>query len=257
MRILGVLHPGGGHTGLLSEQARRVGHELLEWHPADEAERPAGADAIAVFGGGMNVADAAELPWLRTEIAMLRDALEDGTPVLGVCLGSQLLAAAAGADVRRAVRPEIGWFAVERTDAGADDPVLGALPARFTAYQWHSWTFTLPDGAEELARSPVCPQAYSLGARAWGVQCHPEVTPDILDAWIADAGSDPDAVAQGYAAVARIGLAERLTEWNALGRVLFDGWLDAAERLTSPARAAPPAQRPAAGAAPDPRRPPC
>ncbi|MEA2283778.1 MAG: hypothetical protein QOK21_4385 [Solirubrobacteraceae bacterium] len=246
MRILSVLHPGGGHSGLLREQARRAGHELLEWHPVDGGERPADADAIAVFGGGMNVIDASELPWLRAEIALLRDALADGTPVLGVCLGSQLLAAAAGAAVRRAARPEIGWFAVERTDAGAADPVLGGLPARFTAYQWHSWTFALPHGAVELARSPICPQAYSLGGRAWGVQFHPEVTPDILDAWIADVASDPDAVAQDYAAVARSGLAERLAAWNAVGRVLFDGWLRTAARLTDPARAAPAAPRPAA-----------
>lgn len=257
MRILSVLHPGGGHSGLLREQARRAGHELLELRPADGDGRPANADAIVVFGGAMNVVDAGELPWLRAEIAMLRDALEDGTPVLGVCLGSQLLAAAAGAEVTRAARPEIGWFAVERTEAGAADPVLGALPARFTAYQWHSWTFALPDGAVELARSAVCPQAYSLGARAWGVQFHPEVTPDILEAWMADAGSDPDAVAQDYAAVARIGLAEQLAAWNVIGRELFDGWLRAAARLTGPARAAPRAPWPAAGAAPGPRRPPC
>jgi GMP synthase (glutamine-hydrolysing) len=239
MRILSVLHPGGGHSGLMRERAARAGHELLEWRAVDGAERPAGADAIAVFGGGMNVADAARLPWLDEEIELLRDALEDGTPVLGVCLGAQLLAAAAGAEVRRAERPEIGWFDVERTAAGAGDPLLGALPERFTAYQWHSWAFALPDGAVELARSPVCPQAYALGS-AWGVQFHPEVTEDILDAWIADVASDPDAVAQDYAAGARIGLSERLAAWNALGRTLFDAWLAAAAaRVTAPARAAP------------------
>ena len=239
MRILSVLHPGGGHSGLLRERAASAGHELLEWRAADGAERPVGADAIAVFGGAMNVDDGARLPWLDDEIELLRDALEDGTPVLGVCLGAQLLAAAAGADVRRAERPEIGWFDVERTAAGAGDPLLGALPERFTAYQWHSWAFALPDGALELARSPVCPQAYALGS-AWGVQFHPEVTEDILDAWIADVDSDPDAVAQDYAAGARIGLPERLAAWNALGRTLFDAALAAAAaRVTAPARAAP------------------
>jgi GMP synthase-like glutamine amidotransferase len=238
MRILSVLHPGGGHSGLLRERAASAGHELLEWRAADGAERPADADAIAVFGGGMNVADADRLPWLEGEIELLRDALEDGTPVLGVCLGAQLLAAAAGAEARRAERPEIGWFDVERTVAGASDPLLGALPERFTAYQWHSWAFALPDGAVELARSPVCPQAYALGS-AWGVQFHPEVTGDILDAWIDDVASDPDAVAQDYAATARYELPERLAAWNALGRTFFDAWLAAAARVTAPARAAP------------------
>jgi GMP synthase (glutamine-hydrolysing) len=238
MRILSVLHPGGGHSGLLRERAVSAGHELLEWRAADGTERPADADAIAVFGGGMNRADADRLPWLEDEIELLHAALEDGTPVLGICLGSQLLAAAAGAEVRRAERPEIGWFEVERTEAGAADPLLGALPERFTAYQWHSWAFALPDGAVELARSPVCPQAYVLGS-AWGVQFHPEVTEDILDAWIADVASDPDAVAQDYAATARFDLPERLAAWNALGRTLFDAWLAAAARVTAPARAAP------------------
>jgi GMP synthase-like glutamine amidotransferase len=243
MRILAIVHPGGGHPGLLREQAAARGHELLEWHAADGEQRPADADAIAVFGGGMNVADADRLPWLRDEIALLREALDAGTPVLGVCLGAQLLAAAAGAEVRRAARPEIGWFPVERTEAGAADPLLSALPARFDAYQWHSWTFTLPDGAIELARSPVCPQAFALGDRAWGVQFHPEVTPDILDAWIDDVASDPDAVALDYAATARDGLAERLVAWNAIGRVLFDAWLQA---VTDRAAAAPRARRSAA-----------
>jgi GMP synthase-like glutamine amidotransferase len=240
MRILSVLHPGGGHSGLLRERAANAGDELLEWRASDEADRPQDVDAIAVFGGGMNVADAGRLPWLQDEIELLRDALEDGTPVLGVCLGSQLLAAASGAEVRRAERPEIGWFEVERTAAGAADPLLGALPERFTAYQWHSWAFALPAGAVELARSPVCPQAYALG-NAWGVQFHPEVTDDILEAWIADVASDPDAVAQDYAATARNGLPERLAAWNALGRTLFDAWL-AAARVRAPARAAPPAR---------------
>jgi GMP synthase (glutamine-hydrolysing) len=242
MRILSILHPGGGHSGLLRERAAGAGHELLEWRAADGGARPAGAEAIAVFGGGMNVADAARLPWLAEEIALLRGALEDGTPVLGICLGAQLLAAAAGAQVARARRPEIGWFDVERTDAGAVDPLLGALPARFSAYQWHSWSFALPEGAVELARSPVCPQAFALGDRAWGVQFHPEVTEDILDAWIADVASDPDALAQDYALTARVELPQRLAAWNAIGRRLFDAWLGEAARVTAPARAAPPAR---------------
>jgi GMP synthase (glutamine-hydrolysing) len=198
---------------------------------------PASADALAVFGGGMNVADAAALPWLGEEIALLRAALDAGTPVVGVCLGSQLLAAAAGADVRRAGRPEIGWYTVERLTAAQDDPVLGALPARFTAYQWHSWTFTVPAGAVELARSPVCPQAFRLGDAAWGVQFHPEVTPDILDEWIADWRSDPDAVRLRFdPAAAHADVAERLGGWNAVGRALFDAWMAAAAaRLRAPA----------------------
>jgi GMP synthase (glutamine-hydrolysing) len=239
MRILSVLHPGGGHSGLLRERAAQGGHELLEWTPAGGGAPPAPlpeVDGLAVFGGGMNVVDRGRLTWLEDEIALLRAALAAGTPVLGVCLGAQLLAAAAGAPVRRARRPEIGWHEVRRTPAGAADPVLGGLPERFTAYGWHSWTFALPPGAVELARSVVCPQAYELGGRAWGVQYHPEVTPDILEEWIGDWRSDPDAVRQGFDPdAARAELPAGLEGSSAVGRLLFDAWLTAVAGVRAPA----------------------
>jgi GMP synthase-like glutamine amidotransferase len=239
MRILSVLHPGGGHSGLLRERAAARGHEAVEWTPGAGEEMPAplGAfDAVAVFGGGMNVPDHERLPWLAGELELLRDALARRIPLLGVCLGAQLIAAAAGAEVHRAPEPEIGWLEVERLPAAAEDPVLGRLPARFTAYQWHSFASRLPAGAIELARSPVCSQAFALDGRAWGVQFHPEVTTDILEAWIADFDSDPDAVAHGFDPVAaRAELPKRLGPWNEIGRRLFDGWLAAAAAVRVPA----------------------
>jgi GMP synthase-like glutamine amidotransferase len=237
MRVLGVLHPGGGSSGLLAERCRAGGHELLEWTPADGERAPAAYDAVVVFGGGMNVRDAGRLPWLRAEVELLREALEASTPVLGICLGAQLLAAAAGAEVRRAAAPEIGWFEVERS---GEDPVLGALPERFLAYEWHSYTFELPAGAVELARSAVCSQAFRLGS-AWGVQFHPEVVPAIVRFWAEDFRSDPDAVALGFDPAAHLAEAERrLPAWMEIGRRLFDGFLATA------AAAGPPAPAPAA-----------
>jgi GMP synthase (glutamine-hydrolysing) len=237
MRIVSVLHPGGGHSGVLGERARAAGVELVEWRPGAGEPLPGpltAYDAVAVFGGGMNVHEVDRLPWLAGEIELLREALERGMPVLGVCLGSQLLAHAAGAAVRRAREPEIGWLEVERTAASAGDPLLGALPERFEAYQWHSYAFHLPAGAVELARSPVCPQAFRLGA-AWGVQFHPEVTAAIVDEWSDDYESDPDAVAAGFDPVAARAEARiRLPRWNAIGATLFDGFL-AAVAVTSPA----------------------
>src|SRR5947207_7198506 len=151
MRIVSVLHPGGGHSGVLRASAAAADAELVEWTPARGTDAPADADALVVFGGGMNVHDAERLPWLRGEIELLREALADGVPVLGICLGAQLLAAAAGADVHRAREPEIGWFEVRREPPGAADRVLGALPERFTAFQWHSYAFAPPAGATVLA----------------------------------------------------------------------------------------------------------
>ena len=99
--------------------------------------------------------------------------------MLGICLGAQLLAVAAGAEVRRSPSPEIGWFDVARTGR-APRPAAGRVPPRFLAYEWHSYTFALPAGATELARSAICSQAYRLGDHAWCVQFHPEVTPEIV-----------------------------------------------------------------------------
>jgi GMP synthase-like glutamine amidotransferase len=231
MRILGVLHPGGGRSGLLAEQAHAAGDELVEWVPARGEPMPGPLEAfgaVAVYGGGMNVRDAERMPWLVGEIELLRDAVETGVPTLGICLGAQLLAVAGGAEVQRAGAPEIGFFDVERV---ADDPVLGALPERFEAYQWHSYSFGLPVGGVVLARTAVVPQAYRLRERAWGVQFHPEVTPDIVRDWAEDYENDPDAVAMDFDVAAHLAWAERrLPTWMDLGRRFFDAFLAAARR---------------------------
>ncbi|HET8949937.1 MAG TPA: type 1 glutamine amidotransferase [Solirubrobacteraceae bacterium] len=252
MRVLAVRHPGGGTCGLLAERCDAGGHDLVEWMPG--AGEPMYAphtefDAIVMLGGGMNVRDADRLPWMRAEVELLRDTLQDGIPVLGICLGAQLLASAAGAEIRRSPSPEIGWFDVARTEEGALDPLLGRLDARFLAYEWHSYAFALPAGSVELARSAACPQAYRLGEHAWGVQFHPEVVPEIVCEWAIDYRSDADAIAMGFDPPAHIAeAAERLPAWMEIGRELFEGFLTAA----SAARRAPAA---AVRAAPGPRHP--
>ncbi len=174
----------------------------------------------------MNVRDADRLPWMRAEVELLRDALQLGVPVLGVCLGAQLLATAAGAEIRRSPSPEIGWFDVARCFEGARDPIFAGLPARFLAYEWHSYAFALPAGSVELARSAACPQAFRLGETAWGVQFHPEVVPEIVREWALDYESDPDAIAMGFDPPAHIAeAAERLPAWMEIGRDLFEGFL--------------------------------
>ena len=159
--------------------------------------------------------------WLRPELRYLEQQLDRGTPMLGVCLGSQLIARAAGARVFRSAEPEVGWFQVEVTEAGAADPVAESLPSRFDAFQWHHYTHELPDGAVELARSRVCLQAYRLG-QAWGVQFHPEVRAEQVESWLAE---DPDDVAD--AAALRTATRERIAGWNELGRSLCSAFLAA------------------------------
>ncbi len=160
-------------------------------------------------------------PWLREETLWLQQLLVRHTPVLGVCLGVQLLARAAGAWVGRMPDgPEIGWHRVELTEAGIDDPVLGALPKAFEALQWHHYTYGLPAGAVELARSAPCTQAFRLGDACWGVQFHPEVTAEQLEGWVADK-SDPPPDAAGLLAET----VDKIERWNELGRSLCSAFL--------------------------------
>jgi GMP synthase-like glutamine amidotransferase len=162
---------------VFEEVVEAAGHRLERWAvPAAGSPGPAAAhDAIMAFGGSMHPDEDDRHDWLAAEEAFLREALADGVPVLGVCLGGQMLARAAGAHVARASSAEIGWHEVELTPAGRADPLLGVLPPRFEAFEWHQYAFGVPLGGTELARSDVCTQGFRLG-RAWALQFHAEVT---------------------------------------------------------------------------------
>jgi GMP synthase (glutamine-hydrolysing) len=229
MKVLAVVHGDEVRSGVFAEPIAAGGHELEEWSIA-RAPAPSRAleayDAAIVFGGSMHADEEETHPWLRGEKELLRRFLGAGTPVLGVCLGGQLLAHAAGAWVGRARVPEIGWHEVELTAAAASDPVFARLPRRFPALQWHYYAFEVPEGAVELARSPVCSQAFRLGELAWGVQFHPEVTLAMVEQWL----EEPEEVDFDREALRRE-THERIDEWNRLGRELCAGFLAAVERL--------------------------
>jgi GMP synthase-like glutamine amidotransferase len=182
---------------------------------------------VLVFGGAMHADQEGHHPWLREENLFLQRLLDIRKPVLGVCLGAQLLAKAAGASVGPAAEPEIGWFPVDLTDEAADDPVLGGLPERFDAFQWHYYKHGVPAGGVELARNDVCTQAFRLGNWAWGVQFHPEVTLVQVEAWT----EEDEPVPPGLLDETRA----RIREWNELGKSLCDAFVDVAERVAAPA----------------------
>ncbi len=225
MRVLSVTHGPTVGGGIFDETVEREGHELRRWVVplGDDPPDPARHDAIMVFGGGMHPDQDGSHPWLAHEVAFLRRALDAGVPLLGVCLGSQLIARAAGAWVGPAAAPEVGWLEVELTQAGRADPVLSALPPRVQAFQWHSYTFALPEGAVELAVSPVARQAYRLerDGRAWGIQFHAEVTRTMIEAWAAEDPHElPMPADELFAATD-----ERIGRWNELGRALCRAFL--------------------------------
>ena len=219
MKVLALSHGPSVGPGVFADAVREAGHELVERSVPLAGAGSEGADAVIVLGGAMHPDTDDRHAWLRSELQVLEGLLADDVPMLGVCLGSQLIARAAGAEVRPTSEAEIGWLPVELTAAGGDDPVTSSLPARFDAFQWHSYTHDLPDGAEELARSAVCTQAFRLG-RAWGVQFHPEVRGEQVESWLAE---EPD----GPADVERLRAEtkERIGEWNELGRRLCSAFL--------------------------------
>ena len=237
MRILGIVHQNDAGPGVFTDALERRAATLDTWRPAQAGvppEDPCGYDAVMVFGGAMHADHEASHPWLGEVKAQLRRLLDRDVPVLGVCLGGQLLAEAAGAPARRAREPEIGWHEVELTAEGARDPLLAPLAPRFTAFQWHSYEFPLPPGATPLARSAVCLQAFRTGA-AVGIQFHAEVAAADAEAWIDDYRSDEDAVRIGLDPEAlRSETRSAIGAWNDVGRAFCGRFLDTLPRPNVP-----------------------
>lgn len=229
MNVLSIVHGEDAGAELFGPLVAEAGHRLDEWSfgwgtpPPQPLES---YDAVLVFGGAMHPDQDDLHPWLRDELGWLRTLPGRQVPALGICLGSELLAKAAGAWVGRLAEPEVGWRDVELTEAGSTDPVLSAVPSRFDALQWHHYGSELPDGAVALARNAASLQAFRLGETCWGVQFHPEVTEPQLGRWIADE-SDPLPDPERLRRETR----ERIGTWNELGRRLCRSFLAAAERL--------------------------
>jgi GMP synthase (glutamine-hydrolysing) len=234
VRVLSVIHQAEGPSGVFADVVAERGHELVEWNLGQEHRLPESEfEAVLVFGGAMHVDQEEQHGWLREEDVFLRRLVAERVPVLGVCLGGQLLAKALGAPVRRMPSPEVGWHPVALTAEAAPDPVFGALPARFQAFQWHSYAFEIPSCAVLLAKNDRCPQAYRAGEAAWGLQFHAEVTREMLDAWIESAQRRGDGSLDLGSLPAMS--AERIGRWNELGRGICERFLEVAERVRKPA----------------------
>jgi len=176
--------------GLLGERLDASGRpyrSLRAWDEPIDGLDAREHSAIIPLGGNRHAYDADSDAVLGSERRLLREAVEAGVPVLGVCLGGQLLASALGGGVRRAREPEIGWLEIVPTDDAPDDPIFSLLDRGVGVYQWHQDVFEPPAGASVLARSAASPnQAFRVdGAEAWGIQFHPETTPELWELWVA------------------------------------------------------------------------
>jgi GMP synthase (glutamine-hydrolysing) len=222
MRVLAVTHGPSVRPEIFADEIAGAGHELLEWDIRSGGLPPAGFDAVLVFGGDQNVGEEVEHPWLHEEYRALRMWVEDGTPLLAVCLGAQTLAHALGAAVQRVGSPLAGFYATELTDAGAADPVLGVLPRRFESFNANGYWFEVPGAATELATGPV-PQAFRAGECAWAVQFHPEIRRDQVLEWFREEPELPRPIEELAAE-----LDEKLPAWQEHGRALCRAFLAAA-----------------------------
>jgi GMP synthase (glutamine-hydrolysing) len=192
--------------GLLGERLEACGlpyRRLRAWDERVEDVDTREIAAVIPMGGNAHAWDEEAVPPLRSERLLLERAVEQEVPVLGICLGAQVLARALGGAVTAAVEPEIGWLEIVPTKAAAEDPLFAHLETAAGVYQWHYDVFEPPPQARVLARSAKIPnQAFRLdGADAWGIQFHPEATPELWELWISrhpvevrDAGVDVDAL---------------------------------------------------------------
>lgn len=198
-KLLVFQHAAHEPLGTLDPHLRREGFRIRYVNFARQPDaRPEidGYDALIVLGGPMNVDEGDRHPHLPHEVEVIREALDRGRPVLGICLGAQLLAHALGGRVGRAAEPEIGWYDVTVSEAAGSDPLLGHFTGVERVFQWHGDTFELAPGTTHLASSERCAnQAFRVGESAWGLQFHLEVDQAMIARWLQNP-ANADAVAR-------------------------------------------------------------
>ena len=234
MRLLALQHIACEHPGVFSDVIAERGVEAtaVELDEGEPLPDWRGFDAVLAMGGPMGAGDDRDHPWLAAERELIAAAVAAGRPVLGVCLGAQLIAAALGAGVVSCERPEVGLLEVELTEEGRSDPLFAGLDQPLVSLQWHGDTFELPEGATLLARSAdVANQAFRVGERAYGVQFHLEVTGEMAREWAAipayaDSLSATLGERRGAAFIADVG--RRADELHPPARTMFGNWLELA-----------------------------
>jgi GMP synthase-like glutamine amidotransferase len=182
MRVAIVENSAITHHGLVGVALHEAGALIDVHRPFRGDPLPGDFDALVVFGGEQSALDDAAHPYLPRLADLMARTARAGRPVLGICLGAQVLARGMGGQNRLGAAPEFGWREVTRT--GADDALMAALPARFPTFQWHADTFTLPPGCAHLAASEAAEvQAFRAGPRAWGTQFHFEASRAVVAEW--------------------------------------------------------------------------
>jgi GMP synthase-like glutamine amidotransferase len=197
-----ITHLDDGRTGLVSECFAAAGCPTVGWSPLEPGPPPLRElGAIVSLGGRMSATRVDGDPPLAAEVRLMREALAAQVPILGMCLGAQLLAVAAGGSVRAMGRMYVGWTELTMLPGAGEDPVFGTLETGLRVLKWHEDMIEMPRGAELLGETPVTPGTalFRIGATAWGSQAHLEVdVPMLIDGWLADQGDVTDVERAGY-----------------------------------------------------------
>lgn len=191
--VLAIRHVPYETLGLLGQvlQEKGVVYSYLDVFQGEVARFQADQLAgLVILGGPMNVDETQKYPFLGAELDWIRQSLAIDLPVLGICLGSQLLAKALGAKVYPGARKEIGWYPLELTDEALDDDSFAGWNRHETVFQWHGDTFDLPPGSTRLASSPLFPnQAFRVGHATYGLQFHLEIGGPMIEDWLVQPGN--------------------------------------------------------------------
>ncbi len=229
MRILIVQHLDIEPPALLGQLLQSAGCQLetvrLDRGDALPPNRH-GFDGALIMGGPQSANDT-DLDYIAAELTWLAHQIDAGLPLLGICLGAQMMARAAGAAICPSPVRELGWYGICPTPESSNDPLFSTLPAHgMQIFQWHGETFTMPESATLVATNPAVPnQAFRLGNGQYGIQFHTEVDPALIEQWIhADASAHEHLGDKGIAAL-QCATTKYLPAMHDLCRRLTDGWL--------------------------------
>jgi GMP synthase (glutamine-hydrolysing) len=181
--VLVIQHDLDSPLAALEPPMTALGVRTVVWHSPGEPEPQEPFDGLIVLGGIVNPDGTGGEAPLDRERELIAGAHARGLPVLGICLGAQLIAQALDGSAQRMPAGEVGWVPVEFLEAAGGDALLSGAPRRLEVSEWHNYGCTPPAGSALLARSPACVQAFRVGATTWGLQFHVEVTRPLLEEW--------------------------------------------------------------------------
>ncbi|MGV8995465.1 MAG: type 1 glutamine amidotransferase [Parvibaculaceae bacterium] len=226
MHILYLVNEPNSGPGVLLEEATRLGasHEVVATYLGEQVPAAHGSyDGLVVMGGVMGVYEDATYPFIEQTRALIRAFHGAGKPVMGVCLGAQMLASAFGGRVYKMGYDEWGFLAQTWEQAAKGDPLLHDAPDGLRILHWHGDTFELPDGAVRLSTRETCPnQAFRLGAKSYGFQFHLEVTAATVEHWLEWRARDKGVAVEDLASLSHV---DALAEAQAFARVVMGRWM--------------------------------